>query len=788
MSSAGTTPSRSLRLPTTSTGGPSSVPVPVLPVLHSPTWFPTAQTFSFSVGNVRRGGDDDGGPAVVPPAARRIFDFEQPIDDAAREADDSTTSAFAHALASTRIAVQETGLRGRARSHALRLTDPAHVHSRSVDSTPMPSPLLSRGSSESAASSSSSSLSNTTTGRLPPRIPSVPHLIRMHDRQDSAHSASITPSSATPSSAAANLPPQSVPSLSDLISPAESQHVTFHQWDSPTPVNATKARQVSPASMPNTPMTSTFNHAFPVPAPAPADDPLATLTPAWRELIARQESIDHVRGDPAVHALVDTGVPDCARGELWKLLSGSREERRRYPKGYYARLLSLHRLQGSAYDDEIRRDLARTLPGIELFNPRMQPDGESTSAAGQQVQPPLNGQGGLAKLNRVLCAYATRNKTLGYCQGMNMLAGTLLTILEEESSFWILVVLVESRTGYYCKSMCGLEVDQLVFGSLVSYFLPKLADHLRQFDVAIPSFTVSWFVCLFVEAPLEDMDAIYTVWDHLLLKGDEFLFTMSLALLRSKEQEIMRKRDTGELLEFLLHSGFKRGSGTPSNGSNACPLDIPSLLSTDIPRLGSLAREISSLREYHRNVVLSKSKVLHSHAAARLAETYKFSNGDEVQRLWSAFLAPSPWSILLHGSLTSLVKFYDSFCTLVFPEAVRRKWRDFGLFSGIGERLFKTIDSERRGEVSFESHSSRVSALKRSDVDLHSDSMISTAMVGSAARRCMPCSRCFTSCTTVARSVRVPSTRRMERHRQVFQHHPRIPLTTARMSRPSSFK
>ena len=677
------------------------------------------------------------GNAPSLPTTRNSAALEIPtIDDSC---DDSTSGLFAQALNSTRVglmsrsslqtptAVAMNMMQMRSHPNGLRMNLPSSQGSLdSSDSTPLTSP----------AASLNGITPPVLPPRPPPRIPSVPHLVRLGSaasgQQRPSNSNPTTPSvtQSTPSTSRSLVFSAAMPNLSDLVSPAESPDVRFENWEaSPKSLAAASAATSSArsASLPTTPLSSLAPSSLESSLPSPAP-----LSAAWKSLLSRQESIEHVRSDPAVQELISKGVPKQARAELWKLLSGATEERRRYPKNYYKKLLALHRLQGSIYDDEIRRDLHRSLPGIELFNPRKQPPADQAASGpiqpGQQAQPSLTGTGGLAKLNRILCAYATRNKTIGYCQGLNHIAGCLLTLLDEESCFWIFCCIVENRSGYYCKSMCGLEVDQQVFSSLVSYFLPSVFDHLRHFDVTIPSFTVSWFVCLFVEAPLEAtrMEEIYQVWDHLFLYGDEFLFAFSLALLQSKEAEILARRDTGELLEFLLHSGFKKGSGNGTgigNGSDGVADDVNSpsstslsvskLLHTDVPLLGSLSREISSLREYHRNLVLAKAKVLHPHTAGRLAETYKFTGGSqEVQKLWMAFLAPSPWSILLQGSLTSLVKFH-SFCELVFPESVRKRWRDLSFFSGFGERLFQTIDSEGRGEITFEAFLAAVSLFTR---------------------------------------------------------------------------
>ena len=48
-------------------------------------------------------------------------------------------------------------------------------------------------------------------------------------------------------------------------------------------------------------------------------------------------------------------------------------------------------------------------------------------------------KGGQAALRRVLKAYSLFDREIGYCQGMNFIAGMFLTQVSEEESFWLLV-------------------------------------------------------------------------------------------------------------------------------------------------------------------------------------------------------------------------------------------------------------------------------------------------------------------------------------------------------------
>jgi hypothetical protein len=58
----------------------------------------------------------------------------------------------------------------------------------------------------------------------------------------------------------------------------------------------------------------------------------------------------------------------------------------------------------------------------------------SSSSSRNQTCP-----GGQASLRRVLRAYSYYDQEVGYCQGMNFIAGMFLTLMAEEEAFWLLV-------------------------------------------------------------------------------------------------------------------------------------------------------------------------------------------------------------------------------------------------------------------------------------------------------------------------------------------------------------
>ena len=66
-------------------------------------------------------------------------------------------------------------------------------------------------------------------------------------------------------------------------------------------------------------------------------------------------------------------------------------------------------------------------------------------------------QSGQAALRRVLRAYSYYDPEVGYCQGMNFIAGMFLTLMTEEEAFWLLVCkYFLSSCKHFCYYCCAL--------------------------------------------------------------------------------------------------------------------------------------------------------------------------------------------------------------------------------------------------------------------------------------------------------------------------------------------
>ena len=106
---------------------------------------------------------------------------------------------------------------------------------------------------------------------------------------------------------------------------------------------------------------------------------------------------------PQFTRLVQVGLPNRLRGEIWETLSGSLYLRFNNP-GLYDKLIAETKDRNNATTDEIEKDLHRSLPEYSAYQT----------------------DEGIATLRRVLTAYSFKNPEVGYCQAMNILTAAIL--------------------------------------------------------------------------------------------------------------------------------------------------------------------------------------------------------------------------------------------------------------------------------------------------------------------------------------------------------------------------
>lgn len=228
--------------------------------------------------------------------------------------------------------------------------------------------------------------------------------------------------------------------------------------------------------------------------------------------------------------LVLAGIPVAYRAKIWAECSGA--SALRIP-GYYDDLIS------SGTDDpiilaQIRMDINRTLTDNVFF--RKGP--------------------GVTKLDEVLLAYSRRNPEVGYCQGMNLIAASLLLIMPSaEDAFWVLASIIENilPRHYYDHSLLASRADQQVLRQYVAEILPKLSAHLDKLGIELEALTFQWFLSIFTDCL--SAEALFRVWDVVLCfnDGSTFLFQVALALLKLNEGQLLECETAAEVYGYIGH-------------------------------------------------------------------------------------------------------------------------------------------------------------------------------------------------------------------------------------------
>lgn len=179
----------------------------------------------------------------------------------------------------------------------------------------------------------------------------------------------------------------------------------------------------------------------------------------------------------------DKGIPIGLRPDIWSECSGAKEA---YVPGEYHEILAVHEVDKHPILGEIEKDVKRTFPTNVFFG-------------GDGV--------GCEKLRRVLTAFAWHDPSIGYCQGMNLVAATLLLIYQdEERAYWTFVAMVRNLLPeeWFAPNLQGSMVEQAVLEELIAEILPKTAAHFESIGLEFSAVTFGWMLSLFTSClPIE---------------------------------------------------------------------------------------------------------------------------------------------------------------------------------------------------------------------------------------------------------------------------------------------
>jgi hypothetical protein len=230
--------------------------------------------------------------------------------------------------------------------------------------------------------------------------------------------------------------------------------------------------------------------------------------------------------------LILSGIPVAARRDVWMERTGANALSE---PGLYTSLVTNASISEMTRSD-INADIDRTLGNNIFFR----------SGAGK------------AKLEDILIAYAQHNPTIGYSQGLNIIAANLLLMLPSaEDAFWLLVAIIENILPFEYYHHDGnisgqsLDVDGKVLTSyVVDHLGAALHKHLRIHGVDLSMFTPGWFISAF--AACLSGEPLYRIWDVLFGFCDgRYMFCFALALLKINRRGLLKCETAEELMLYL---------------------------------------------------------------------------------------------------------------------------------------------------------------------------------------------------------------------------------------------
>ncbi|PRP84863.1 hypothetical protein PROFUN_07517 [Planoprotostelium fungivorum] len=220
------------------------------------------------------------------------------------------------------------------------------------------------------------------------------------------------------------------------------------------------------------------------------------------------------------------GISTALRPVLWPQLAESSEIHKKNA-GVYKEILDM--MPGACkYVDQINADVPRTFPSHPFFRD----------------------QKGQDQLRNILMAFSVLKGDIGYCQGLNYLAGVILLHMEEEKTLWMLMQLMKKYEygGFYVEGAPALDTCMKIIDKTMKNHMPDLWNHFDKHGFPFQIFASQWLKTIFsYNFP---MDLVFRIWDVFLAEKLNFLLWVTFMILDNSQEELLTMSDT-QLMSFF---------------------------------------------------------------------------------------------------------------------------------------------------------------------------------------------------------------------------------------------
>lgn len=240
-----------------------------------------------------------------------------------------------------------------------------------------------------------------------------------------------------------------------------------------------------------------------------------------------------------LNQMMHLGVPDNRRGYVWSLASAaSNDAQLRSPKYYKSKCRASLLLKKQSLD--IKKDLARTLP----WHPHVQQNPLEFSEA----------------LKNVLSVFVLTHPKVGYCQGMNFIAGLMLLYASEERAYHLLsCVCTRLAPDYHNEYMVGSQVDAELTWRGLAKIDSELFQFLHSFEAGvghsglvrtfIQSHLISLYInCLPLQLTLRCLDTFFC-------EGTVGLVHFALTFLHYHREALLQCEQLEDMMKIFSNTG-----------------------------------------------------------------------------------------------------------------------------------------------------------------------------------------------------------------------------------------
>ena len=166
------------------------------------------------------------------------------------------------------------------------------------------------------------------------------------------------------------------------------------------------------------------------------------------------------------------------------------------------------------------------------------------------------GNGKLILIN-VLSSLAFIRPEIGYCQGMNFIAGALIELIEEEEKiFWIFLSFIDNidMNLLYLKNMPDYSIRVFQLNYFIKQYFPDLFNHFKKNQITPDIIFSKWILTIF--ANYLPFEMCYKIWDLFIIDKWKAIFRISIILLDSIKDKLL-ELDLNEFCLFIKSKEIK---------------------------------------------------------------------------------------------------------------------------------------------------------------------------------------------------------------------------------------